>query len=98
MSVSAAQRRSHRTHEVLNQPAPLVGHNVYLSNQPLREALAREGAAWAEQRAVELGKLAGSEEAIRWGFEANEQPPNFASATVSVTASTRSPTTPATTA
>ncbi len=77
MSVSAAQRRSHRTHEVLNQPPPLVGHNVYLSNQPLREALAREGAEWAEQRAVELGELAGSEEAIRWGFEANEQPPQL---------------------
>lgn len=77
MSVTASSPRPERTHEVLNQPPPLVGQNAYLSNRPLREALTREGAAWAEERAVELGGLAGSEEAIGWGFEANEQPPRL---------------------
>jgi putative acyl-CoA dehydrogenase len=77
MSATASQRKSHRTHEVLNQPPPLVGHNVYAANLPLREALAREGGGWAEERVLALGELAGGEEAIRWGFEANEQPPEL---------------------
>jgi putative acyl-CoA dehydrogenase len=32
-----------RTHEVLNQAPPLEDYNVFETDTPLREALAREG-------------------------------------------------------
>ncbi len=70
-----ATRERHRTHEVLNQSVPLEGFNVFAEDRPLVEALRREGAGWAEDRARELGELAGSERAIRWGVEANTHDP-----------------------
>ena len=36
------------THEVTNQPPPLVDVNLYETDPALREALHREGAGWAE--------------------------------------------------
>jgi putative acyl-CoA dehydrogenase len=41
----------------------------------LVEALRREGAGWAEDELGELGRLAGTPEAIEWGFQANANPP-----------------------
>ena len=35
------------THDVLNQPPPLAGRNLFQDNAPLVEALDREGAGWA---------------------------------------------------
>ncbi len=64
------------THEVFNQPPPLVGHDVFSSDAVLGEAAAREGvggAALDEVRA--LGRLAGSAEAQQWGEQANANPP-----------------------
>lgn len=62
------------THEVFNQAPPLAGHD--LADEPaLLEALNREGAGWAEESLHELGRLAGSERAERWGRLANENPP-----------------------
>ena len=63
------------THEVINQPTPLEGHNAFTLDLALGEALAREGAAWAGDSLEELGALAGSAEAIEWGRLANENPP-----------------------
>ena len=63
------------THEVLNQPAPLVDYNLFACDRVLASALEREGAAWAAPRLEEFGRLVGTEEAIRWGFQANENPP-----------------------
>ncbi|HET7466106.1 MAG TPA: isovaleryl-CoA dehydrogenase [Candidatus Dormibacteraeota bacterium] len=63
--------------EVLNQPPPLVDYNVFEADRPLREALEREGASWAQPLVSELGRLAGTEEAIRWGFQANANPPQL---------------------
>ena len=63
------------THDVFNQPPPLEGHNVFTADAVLAEAVAREGAAWAESELAELGALAGAPEAIAWGFAANENPP-----------------------
>jgi putative acyl-CoA dehydrogenase len=37
----------------------------------------REGGAWAHDLLHELGRLAGTEEAIEWGFQANENPPKL---------------------
>ena len=61
--------------EVLNQPPPLVNYDLFGTDQILAEALKREGAAWAEPQVNEFGRLVGTEEAIRWGFQANENPP-----------------------
>src|SRR5215831_130146 len=66
-----------RTHQVLNQPPPLIDYDVFEADQPLREALEREGADWARDLLHEVGHLAGTEEAIAWGFQANANPPQL---------------------
>lgn len=63
------------THEVLNQPPPLVDYNVFTQDAALVEGVRRAGASWAETQLEELGTLAGTEEAIRWGFDANTHEP-----------------------
>jgi putative acyl-CoA dehydrogenase len=65
----------HATHEVFNQPTPLASYDVYAEDAALAEGVRREGAGWAEDELRALGHLAGSEQAIQWGFEANENPP-----------------------
>ncbi len=65
----------HVTHEVFNQPPPLVDYNLFTSDPPLAEALQREGAGWAEEQVGEFGRMLGTEEAIAWGFQANEYEP-----------------------
>ena len=60
-----------------NQPPPLVNYNLFDADAPLREALEREGGSWAHDMVRELGRLAGTEEAIAWGFQANENPPQL---------------------
>ncbi|HVO24132.1 MAG TPA: acyl-CoA dehydrogenase family protein [Candidatus Margulisiibacteriota bacterium] len=62
------------THAVLNQPPPLEGYNLFEQDRALSEALQREGAGWAEQRARRLGEIAGGEP-MRWGAQANAYPP-----------------------
>ena len=59
----------------MNQPPPLVDYNVFEADLALREALEREGAEWAQDWLHELGELAGTEQAIEWGFQANANPP-----------------------
>ena len=61
------------THEVTNQPPPLVDHDVYAGDLALAGAVRRLGAETAGLR--ELGRLAGTEAAQRWGTEANASPP-----------------------
>jgi len=70
------ERPTHATHEVTNQPPPLVAYDV-AHDAALLEGLRREGGAWDEQALHALGTLAGSEEAIAWGFEANRHPPEL---------------------
>lgn len=65
------------THDVTNQPPPLVNYNLFESDLPLRESLEREGAWWAHHMVHELGHLGGTEEAIAWGFQANSNPPQL---------------------
>ena len=62
-----------------NQPPPLIDYNLFDADAPLREALEREGAAWAQDMVRDLGRLAGTEEAIAWGFQANANPPQLRS-------------------
>jgi putative acyl-CoA dehydrogenase len=62
------------THEVTNQAPPLVDYDV-AQHAPLLEALEREGAGWYAEDLHRLGELAGSEEAQRWGADANTHEP-----------------------
>ncbi len=65
------------THEVVNQPPPLAGYDVAGADTALLEGLRREDAGWDEEALHALGRLAGSEEAIAWGFEANRHGPEL---------------------
>src|SRR5215510_13962943 len=58
-----------------NQAPPLTGYNLFLSDPTLCQAIDREGAGWAREQITELGRLLGTEEAQRWGFDANENKP-----------------------
>jgi putative acyl-CoA dehydrogenase len=63
-----------KTHEVLNQPPPLVDYDLFTQDRVLSEALGREGAGWATERLETLGRLAGGEP-IAWGVQANVNSP-----------------------
>jgi putative acyl-CoA dehydrogenase len=67
-------RNDRATHAVLNQPPPLAGYNPFDHDAALRAGLAREGAAWAEDRVRALAAVAASE-ALAWGAQANTHPP-----------------------
>jgi putative acyl-CoA dehydrogenase len=60
-----------------NQPPPLVDYNLFDADLPLRESFEREGASWAHDMVQELGQLAGTQQAIDWGFQANANPPKL---------------------
>jgi putative acyl-CoA dehydrogenase len=62
------------THEVTNQPPPLVGHDV-AADAALLAGLEREGAGWHAADLHRVGRLAGSQEAQRWGEQANQVEP-----------------------
>src|SRR5436309_3066756 len=62
---------------VFNQPPPLEDYNVYGADAVLREAVEREGAGWAAALLLDVGRVAGSAEAIEWGFQANRNPPEL---------------------
>jgi putative acyl-CoA dehydrogenase len=63
------------THEVLNQAPPLADYNLLTTDHVLQQAVDREGAGWARPLLAEFGERVGSEEAIHWGFQANENAP-----------------------
>src|ERR1700733_9176143 len=65
------------THTVENQPPPLANFNVFSSDRALVEAVAREAPASPVEELAALGELAGSDEAIALGFDANEHPPEL---------------------
>jgi len=64
------------THDVTNQPPPLVGHDV-ADDPVLLAGVEREGAGWHVSDLHRLGRLAGSEEAQRWGDQANRHEPEL---------------------
>jgi putative acyl-CoA dehydrogenase len=76
--VATAQRTGSReTHQVFNQPSPLVDYNVFEADRPLVEAVRREGAEWAAERIAAVGAYAGSEQAQTLGQLANENGPRL---------------------
>ena len=63
------------THEVTNQPPPLV-YDAWATDPVLREAITREGGGWADAHVAAYGKLVGGE-LMQLGFLANENKPKF---------------------
>jgi putative acyl-CoA dehydrogenase len=74
-ATTAAYGHLAETHIVENQPPPLRDYNQYQQDVALREAVAREGAAWAETELQAFGALTGSADVIALGFQANENKP-----------------------
>ena len=70
-------RPTHHTHEVSNQTPPLAGYDVAAHDAALLAGVRREGAGWDEPALHAIGTLAGSDEAIGWGFEANRHEPEL---------------------
>ncbi|HEX6075701.1 MAG TPA: acyl-CoA dehydrogenase family protein [Micromonosporaceae bacterium] len=62
------------THEVTNQPPPLLDDNA-AGYPALLEGLRAERAGWAEDEIRELGALAGGEQAQEWGRLVEQHPP-----------------------
>lgn len=65
------------THEVTNQPPPLVDYNLYDGDSVLREALHREGGGWAEEKVRGFGAVLGSEHSLALGEAANRFVPEL---------------------
>ena len=65
------------THEVFNQPTELADYNLYAADRALREAVAREGAAWAQAGLLEFGRRIGAAGYLELGRLANQYPPEF---------------------
>ena len=65
------------THEVLNQPPPLAGHNTITGDAVLAEACVRHADRVTLESLADLGRLAGSAQAQEWGRLANENPPRL---------------------
>jgi len=64
------------THEVTNQPPPLVGHDVS-AEAALLAGLEREGAGWHAGDLHRLGRRAGTEQAQLWADQANRHEPEL---------------------
>jgi putative acyl-CoA dehydrogenase len=62
------------THAVENQPPPLAPYDAWGTDLPLREAVAREGGAWAQAQLAAYGVAVGGAMA-EWGRLANAHPP-----------------------
>jgi putative acyl-CoA dehydrogenase len=67
------RRRARATHDVLNQPPPLEGYNLFEEDRVLVESVQRE-AEWGLDRLREFGRAVGGEP-LRWGVHADRNPP-----------------------
>jgi len=65
------------THEVVNVAHELQDYNLYAADTALREAVAREGARWAERELTELGARIGTAEYLELGAVANRVQPEL---------------------
>jgi putative acyl-CoA dehydrogenase len=65
------------THEVFNQSPPFEDVNLFTSDAALMEAVAREGADWARDGLIRLGREAGSAHVLELGRLANEYAPKL---------------------
>ncbi len=65
------------THQVLNQPPPLVDYDLFTTDPFLAGDLEGSGAGSSDAELTEFGTLAGSAKVFGWGFEANRFPPRL---------------------
>jgi putative acyl-CoA dehydrogenase len=65
------------THDVTNQPPALEDYNLFDGDPAIREALAREGGAWAAPACHALGADLGTAQTFAWGHDANRFPPEL---------------------
>lgn len=65
------------THEVFNQAPPFADVNLFTCDPALREAVAREGAAWAADALAALGERLGTAAMLELGQLANQHPPEL---------------------
>ena len=65
------------THDVTNQPPALEDYNLFDGDPALREALEREGGAWASDACRALGADLGTAQTFAWGHDANRFPPEL---------------------
>ena len=63
------------THQVDNMPPVLENYNLFTGDATLREAVRREGAAWAQDNLTAFGGRCGSTQWIGRGFDANRVKP-----------------------
>ncbi|MGC1819022.1 MAG: acyl-CoA dehydrogenase family protein [Casimicrobiaceae bacterium] len=68
---------SAETHDVTNVSRELVDYNAYLQDAALKEAVRREGAAWAHDDLTVFGRLTGSADYLALGALANRFPPEL---------------------
>lgn len=65
------------THEVLNMPPPMGDQDLWGDDAALRDAVVREGAAWAAEGVAAFGREVGSAETFEKADEANRRPPEL---------------------
>src|SRR5665647_1105775 len=65
------------THELSNLSSELCDYNMYSEDAALREAVQREGGAWAERELTEFGKMTGSADYLELGNLVNKYIPEL---------------------
>ena len=75
--VVTERRALAETHDVFNQPTPLVDYNTFVQDRALVDALVREGGGWGESEVGALGDVLGRAEWITKGFQANRSTPEL---------------------
>jgi len=66
-----------QTHDVSNQSTPFVDRNLYAVDPALKDAVASNGAGWANAELAELGARLGSAQVAEWARLANALPPQL---------------------
>lgn len=67
------------THEVTNQPPPLVDFNAFETDRALKDAVLRAGGGVHHDRLAAFGAQVGNVETLEWGRLANEYAPKLKS-------------------
>lgn len=74
---TAVRASATSTHEVFNQPEAYGGYNFFERDLVLREAVRREGAAWAAPRLSSFAQELGDPDMLRHGYLANRHVPEL---------------------
>lgn len=75
MSSGPMPLKLYPTHEVKNQPPPLVGYNLFITDRALQEGVEREGGGFAAEKLRAFGELVGTDDVMALGALANRNLP-----------------------